>query len=150
MFALPTALLVLSALTSHANPVPQPAPAANVSAHLEPAASSALAGPHFESVHSINPASSLTNPILYLCSAANCGGGCTGILLTNAGYTNCYLSTPFVSVELVDPSGFFLPGTVDVAPANCVDWLSIPQQGLCYNINGPVFTQWGTHHNRGA
>lgn len=145
MFALPLALLVLNALASRANPVlesqSQPVPA-----QLELATSSA--DPH--SAHSPNPASSLTNPILYLCSASNCAGGCTGILLTNVGYSNCYLSTPFTSVQLVDPSNFFLPGTVDIAPANCLNWLSIPQQGPCYNINGPVFTQWGTHHNRGA
>ncbi|KAI0756113.1 hypothetical protein C8Q80DRAFT_1115736 [Daedaleopsis nitida] len=135
MFALPTALLVLSALASHANPLPNPAPAANVSAHLEPAASSA--GPHSESAHSPNPASSQSPiPTLFLCSAANCASGCLEIVLTNVGSGNCFHTLPFTSVELIDPGNVYPQGFVDVAPANCVGWLQIPTQGVCYNIQG--------------
>ena len=87
------------------------------------------------------PTADSSIPQLYVCSTANCAS-CTAILLENLGEGNCFYIGDFISVGVVNPDNtYHLP--VDIAPANCQNWLEIPEDNVCYNINGGPFTQYG-------
>ncbi|RPD74279.1 hypothetical protein L226DRAFT_87551 [Lentinus tigrinus ALCF2SS1-7] len=132
LFTLPVAL----ALTALANPLPPTPPGTS------PASLQAVPG-----VTVKNPSPDATTPLLTLCDGANCGTSCITISLSGVGYGNCYWEPQFTSFQLTDPSYVFPPGAVQVAPNNCTNWLSIPQQGICYNIISSVLPwhQFGTH-----
>ncbi|KAI0706264.1 hypothetical protein C8T65DRAFT_231482 [Cerioporus squamosus] len=129
---------IVLALSLAAAAVPAPVEDSRGSVYLEHAESSLLA-----SVVGGAPVADATNPQILTCQAANCAS-CTSWLATNLGTSNCYWAGPFISVELLDPIGWFNPGVVDIAPDNCTNWLAIPQQGICYNIIGATFHQFGT------
>ncbi|TFK86332.1 hypothetical protein K466DRAFT_587322 [Polyporus arcularius HHB13444] len=120
--------------------IPTPSEHPGGSVHLEPAESSSLTPLIGDA-----PVADATAPQLLTCQAANCAS-CTSWLANDLGMSNCFWAGAFTSVQLVDPSRFFAPGVVDIAPDNCINWLAIPQQGICYNIVGATFHQFGTFH----
>ncbi|KAI0333334.1 hypothetical protein GY45DRAFT_1319964 [Cubamyces sp. BRFM 1775] len=79
---------------------------------------------------------------LFTCTQANCVG-CTSWDLQGRNEGNCYFAGQFISVIIEQPSNAGLPYSVDIAPGNCTNWLSIPTVNTCYNINGAVFEQFG-------
>ena len=82
-----------------------------------------------------------TIPQLLLCSTANCAS-CEAILLQNLGDGNCFFAGSFISVGILNPNNVFHVST-DIAPANCQNWVEIPEDNVCFNINGGPFTQYG-------
>ncbi|KAJ8501823.1 hypothetical protein ONZ51_g402 [Trametes cubensis] len=79
---------------------------------------------------------------LFTCMEANCVG-CTSWDLEGRNEGSCYFAGQFISVIIQQPSNAGLPYSVDIAPGNCTNWLSIPTVNTCYNINGAVFEQFG-------
>ncbi|KAH9888422.1 hypothetical protein C8Q73DRAFT_668317 [Cubamyces lactineus] len=78
---------------------------------------------------------------LFTCTQTNCVG-CTSWDLEGRNEGSCYFAGQFISVTIQQPSNAGLPYSVDIAPGNCTDWLSIPTVNTCYNINGAVFEQF--------
>ncbi|KAI0684497.1 hypothetical protein C8T65DRAFT_682094 [Cerioporus squamosus] len=129
---------IVLALSLAAAAMPAPLETSGSSVYLEPGESGSLAS--FVPVADASP----SDPVIVTCQAANCSSGCLRWLATGLGMSNCYWAGAFTSVELIDPNRFFAPGVVDIAPDNCVNWVAIPQQGICYNIIGTTFHQFGT------
>ncbi|KAI0714579.1 hypothetical protein C8Q76DRAFT_795446 [Earliella scabrosa] len=131
-------LLLALALATCANPVPFPT--IETTPHTSPYLEPSLVTPAL--AHELSIAAS-TTPILLTCPTADCRSNCLAWSLQGAGYHNCFWAGDFISFQLLDPSR--LLGThVDIAPNDCTGWLAIPQQGVCYNIRGAVFHQYGT------
>ncbi|KAH9923169.1 uncharacterized protein BXZ73DRAFT_12384, partial [Epithele typhae] len=86
------------------------------------------------------PAAAAANPVLLLCSTSNCAS-CTSFATTNLGFGNCFFAGNFVSVGISNPNNVFHVD-IDIAPANCTNWVEIPQDNVCFNINGGPFTQY--------
>ncbi|KAI9061452.1 hypothetical protein FKP32DRAFT_1526452, partial [Trametes sanguinea] len=78
---------------------------------------------------------------LLTCTSTNCAAGCTSWTLADRGDGNCFFAGQFVSVAIEQPSNQGLPFSVDIAPANCENWLAIPAVNTCFNINGGPFEQ---------
>ena len=135
-------VLLLLAFSLYASGNPTPISARDAETRLEAAG---VFAPPSTTVHHASSLATVTNPLLYTCAASNCAD-CTAFSLLNIGQSNCFWAGPFVSVALIDPSLFYAPNVIDIAPENCVDWVSIPQQGLCYNIVGETFDQYGSFH----
>ena len=83
----------------------------------------------------------VTEPTMLACSSPNCVG-CTRWSLQGLGESNCFFIGSFVSVGIDNPSNVFHVA-IDIAPNNCQNWLEIPQDNVCFNINGGPFTQYG-------
>ncbi|RDX46724.1 hypothetical protein OH76DRAFT_813736 [Lentinus brumalis] len=130
--------LIALALSLAVAAIPAPSEHLHGSVYLQPAESSS-----FTKLIGETPVADATTPQLLTCQTANCGS-CTSWLVNNLGMSNCFWAGSFTSVQLVDPSRFFAPGVIDIAPENCINWLAIPQQGICYNIVGATFHQFGS------
>ncbi|KAI0714576.1 hypothetical protein C8Q76DRAFT_429772 [Earliella scabrosa] len=138
MFSELTLLISILALTARVNSIPAPLPTNNT-VHLEPAAIAAAR------LTALVPASAAANPTLLTCSSPGCTGGCSQLSLLNA-VGKCFSTVPFTSMFLSDPS-FVLPlGVVEVAPGNYANWVALPHQGVCYNLIGGQFRQYGVRN----
>ncbi|KAI0756114.1 hypothetical protein C8Q80DRAFT_1115737 [Daedaleopsis nitida] len=118
-------LLVLHALSSLSNAIPAAAP---------------------EDVRRTDPAPPIF-PLISLCEAPDCQGCADVVLFAPAGSDpQCFLAfPPFASARVYDPDGALAPGAVEVSPGNCTEWLELPLDSVCYNMDGDVaeYTQWG-------
>ena len=89
----------------------------------------------------------LLNPLVFFCTAVNCGGNCVALPVADAPVNSCFLPNPdpFNSCFINNPGDIELLFQIGISDANnCGGYEVIPQTDTCYAVS-PSGRSWGIY-----